>query len=68
MAEAENFYRQALAIREAALPMEHPHRVSVLEDLANLLEVGERAGESQEFRTMARVAREQHAANEAACR
>jgi hypothetical protein len=48
--------------------MEHPHRVSVLEDLANLLEVGERAGESQEFRTMARVAREQHAANEAACR
>jgi 2-polyprenyl-3-methyl-5-hydroxy-6-metoxy-1,4-benzoquinol methylase len=40
----------------------------VLEDLARLLEVSERAGESQELVTMARAAREQHTVSEAAFR
>jgi len=65
-ADAEGYYKRALAIREAALPLQHPHRAKLLEDYAALLTASGRSAEAAEYAAQAHAAREKHAADEAA--
>jgi Tfp pilus assembly protein PilF len=63
-AAAEEYYKRALAIREAALPMEHPHRAKLLENYAALLAATGRSAEAADYTVKATAAREKHAADE----
>jgi hypothetical protein len=49
-ADAERYYKQARAIREAALPIEHPYRVKLLQDFAALLTASGRSAEAADLR------------------
>jgi len=51
--------------REAALPLQHPHRAKLLEDFAALLTAGGRSAEAADYAARAHAAREKHAADEA---
>jgi len=58
-------YKRALAIREAALPLEHPYRANLLDDFAALLTASGHPAEAADYAAQARTAREKHATEEA---
>jgi tetratricopeptide (TPR) repeat protein len=61
---AEPLLRQALAIDERALPKDHPATVSVLDDLADVLDKSGRADEGRAFADEAKQRRADRAAAE----
>jgi hypothetical protein len=64
-ADAERYYKRALAIREAALPPEHPYRANLLDDFAALRTASGHPAEAADYAAQARTAREKHATEEA---
>jgi hypothetical protein len=64
-ARAEPLLRRALTIREKALGEDHPNVAEILESLAEVCRLTDRAEEAAALEARARAIRDRHAAKEA---